>query len=190
MSPPRPRSLRRAPPLGLAALLATVAACSSDAPMCGPPAGATAASMVTAVGGGVTLAFHQLRARRNNDCPAPDAPAGVVSVTISGVQVGGTAPLTLCVPRPDLLRGARQIGVELELIDMSAVVDACSYRLALPIAATGAVTATGVCDDGRAPAGFGLDFDVQAAVERTCGQTRDTLQMTLTGLVPVVPSDS
>ena len=65
--------------------------CGDDS--CGPGG----ASDVGLVAGSdmVTLTYGHLTAGANNDCPAADAPAGVVSLTISGTQTDGTGLVTL-----------------------------------------------------------------------------------------------
>jgi hypothetical protein len=189
-----------APSLAAAlALLTLGAGCSSgDGESCGPD-GAAAGDIVVAdtAGSGAELRFHQLRARINNDCPAADAPAGVISVTISGVAVGGTTPLTFCVPRPDLLDGARALGkdgstnpAEVQLIDVTGAAAGCTYRKLRAATPTGTITASGVCDAGRDQAGFALELAGEVDIERTCGATVDILRMSLTGKVAVTRSDS
>jgi hypothetical protein len=189
-APARPcRMVRALATCATLASCAALAACSSD-DSCGPASAATGDVVAAAPSAGVSLRFGQLRARPNNDCPAPDAPAGVVSLTLSGLQVGGDQPLTFCVPRPDLLRGARGLGVDVEVVDVSGADGACSFRLLPQPAPAGTVTATGVCDNGRDPAGFSLRFDGEVSVERRCGAAVDVLRMTLSGDAPVTRSDS
>lgn len=175
---------------GLGLALAA-AGCSSEEDSCGA-GGAPAGDVVAADTGasGASLRFRELRARPNNDCPAAGAPAGVVSLTISGVLAGGSAPFTLCVPRPDLLDGVRQLGSDVEVVDVIGSDASCSYRQARQSTPSGTVTARGSCDNGRDPAGFSLEFAGEVSVERTCGTTVDTLRMSLTGKVAVSKSDS
>jgi len=185
----------------VATSVAALAGCSSGDDRCGPavPEGEVVVTQIDpGAGSAVTLRFSQLRARPNNDCPAADAPAGVVSLTISGVAVGGTAPFTLCVPRPDLLDGARTLGptgapgTQVELVDVVSSDGTCTYRQqrASQGGASGTVTATGVCDGGRDAAGFSLKFAGEVSVERTCGATVDVLRMSITGEVPVTRSST
>lgn len=170
--------------------LATTAACSSEDD-CGT-GGLTGGDVLATVEGGATvLRYRGLVARANNDCPDPAAPAGVVSLTLSATQVGGTVPLTFCVPRPDLLAGSRALGADVQVIDVFGAADGCSYRLAAAPAPTGTVTASGVCGAGRDPAGFALDFAGQVTLERTCG-SGPTANVTaaLSGAVAVLPSSN
>lgn len=179
--------------------LATSAGCSDDGgDSCGPSDEASSELVLGDLDGkGVELRFHQLRARVNNDCPAADAPAGVISLTLSGVAVGGTTPLTFCVPRPDLLAGARPLGkdgstnfAEVQVIDVTGAAGGCTIRLLRTGTPRGSVIASGVCDNGRDANGFQLDFAGEVDVERTCGTTVDVLRMSLNGKVAVTPSDS
>lgn len=177
--------------LGLAAITGLAAGCSSEDERCGPE-GAPAGDLVVAdtAGAGVTLRYANLAARANNDCPDPAAPAGVISLTLSATAVGGTAPLTFCVPRPDLLTGARALATDVQVIDVIGADATCTYRQLRTSTASGTVTATGVCNNGRDPAGFALDFAGAVTLERTCGATKDTLPATLTGKVAVLPSNN
>jgi hypothetical protein len=88
--------------LGLAVSLA-LAACPGDDGDgdCGP--GATPPDGLRVFGDGFEARYTMLQAGANNDCPDPNAPAGVISLTIAGIQDGIEPGLiTLCVPRPDL----------------------------------------------------------------------------------------
>jgi hypothetical protein len=170
-----------------------LAGCSSGDDRCGPAVADGEVVVADTAGSAATLRFSQLRARPNNDCPAADAPAGVVSLTISGVAVGGTSPFTLCVARPDLLDGARTLGAtgaQVELVDVVGSDGTCTYRQQRASQASGSVTATGVCDGGRDAAGFSLKFAGEVSVERTCGTAVDVLRMSITGEVPVTRSST
>ena len=79
--------------LAVAALAA--AACSDDA-TCGP--GAIGATGLTLTIGAETVTYGGFTASANNDCTI--AGSGVISVSVHGAQVGGSAALTLCLPRP------------------------------------------------------------------------------------------
>ena len=186
-----PRCARSSRRLALAAFALALAACSSEEERCGPE-GAPAGDIVVAdtTGAGVTLRYFGLRARANNDCPDPAAPAGVVSMTLSATAVGGTAPLTFCVPRPDLLTRPRALGTEIQVIDVIGADASCTYRQLRDSVPAGTATATGVCDNGRDPAGFALNFAGEITLERTCGAVKDTLRATLTGKVAVLPSST
>src|SRR5215467_6481382 len=71
--------------LGVFGLGLATAGCGDDS--CGP-GGAPATGMV-AGGSGVTMTYGQFTASPNNDCPDSSAPAGVVSLSIEGLQTDG-----------------------------------------------------------------------------------------------------
>jgi len=168
----------------LAVALLTVPAGCGDDDACGP--GAAPDDGLTLSGDGLTASYAGLEAGANNDCPAPDAPEGVVALTIAGRQAGGTDFITFCVPRPDRLGvGALTLGTDVQVVDLFADAAGCSLRLATVPAPTGTVTASGACDDGTSPAGFALTFAGELAMERTCGATVDELRMTLAGTIAV-----
>src|SRR5690242_10767801 len=102
-----------------ALLLGATTACCGGNDSCGP--GSAAPDGLTLTGSGVNVTYSMLTASANNDCPDPNAPAGVVSLTISGTQVGSAFPITFCVPRPDQLgSGVRQLGTDIKVVDIGA----------------------------------------------------------------------
>ena len=164
--------------------VALAAGCSGGSETCGPQ-GAGAFALVAA-GTGVSLTYGDLVASQNNDCPAAGAPAGVVSLTITGKQMGTAGLVTLCVPRPDeLATTAAPLGSGVELVDFTGSDPTCSYELDMVTPPTGTATAHGLCDNGSNAAGFALDFDGGLSFDRTCGTTVDTVAVTLTGDVAV-----
>lgn len=179
-----PRSL---PCLALALACTLGAGCSSEED-CG--AGGAPAGDLEVAATGLALRYQDLRARPNNDCPDPAAPAGVISLTLSGTSTGDEqAFVTFCVPRPDRLEGPRALGTEVQVVDIFGADASCSYRQLRGSTATGTVTASGVCSAGRDPSGFALDFAGEVTIERTCGAAKDTLRATLTGKLAVTPSN-
>jgi hypothetical protein len=182
MSRSRSRSATSAAVAAAAAL--ALAGCP-DGGTCGP--GAAAADGLGLAGTGVDVHYQALAASANNDCPEPGAPAGVVSLTIGGTQVGAGFPITLCVPRPDRLDGAAvQLGTDVQVIDLGADAGGgCTLALATTGAPSGTVTAAGVCDDGTSAAGFALTFDGIVPMKRTCGTQVDELDLALTGTVAI-----
>jgi len=196
-SPTSPSPFRsRTDALGLAlAALATLPGCGGG-DTCGP--GSAAESGLVASAAGVTLTFGAMTAGQNNDCPAADAPAGVISLTIRGGQTddvgsGSAGRVTMCVSRPDLL-GSTQLalgpdvgGSEVRLIDLGGTSNGCSFALDPTRLPTGTVTATGLCGNGSDAAGFALVVAGAASLTRTCGAVVDTVGVTLTGTVAVHP---
>lgn len=178
--------------LGAAAALGLAGCSDDDGGSCGADGAPTGDLQVVPAGGAASLRFRDLRARPNNDCPAADAPSGVISLTISGVEADGTSPFTLCVPRPDLLNGVRQLGTDVQVVDViGGDASGCRYRqVRTGTIATGTATGTGVCENGRAAAGFALELDGQVQLERTCGAATDVVSATISGKVAVVKSDS
>jgi len=166
----------------LVSLVAILPACPGD-DTCGP--GAAAGDGLVLSGSGVEIRYHDLVASANNDCPDPAAPAGVVSLTIAGVQVGGTESITLCVPRPDLLADVRALGTDVQIIDLNATAPECTFVRNTTTPPTGTVTADGLCADGTDPAGFALVVQGTATVDRTCLAGTDTVTLDMAGTVSV-----
>ncbi|MBX3162214.1 MAG: hypothetical protein KF773_39990 [Deltaproteobacteria bacterium] len=141
-------------------------------------------------GTGVALTYGDLDAGQNNDCPDPSAPAGVISLTIHGKQEGSGLPLTFCIGRPDLLAGGLDLGpdtagTEFRVVDASGSDASCTYTLDTSAPITGTASATGLCDNGAAPAGFALTIAGSLTLVRTCGPAVDTVAVALAGTVGV-----
>jgi hypothetical protein len=164
-------------------LAVLVAGCSDSASTCGsqgsPGDGLTVTVDTT------ELRYEQLLASANNDCPAPDAPEKVVSLTVSGHQVGGLSPLTLCIARPDLLTDAVPLGTAVEIVDVSAELKDCSFSFSRTTPPTGTVSSEGYCDDGTHPDGFTLVVSGELALERTCLGGTDVVTAAIAGRVAV-----
>lgn len=166
-------------------------ACSDNS--CGP--GGAPDTGLLASSDMVTLNYGNLAGSLNNDCPAADAPSGVVSMTIIGHQTGSvlsnaTGLLTLCVARPDLLaKQAQAIGVDagapVRVVDLSGDANSCSFAVDKNQLATGSATSSGLCGNGSDAAGFALAIDGSLSLTRTCGTTVDSVQITLHGRVAV-----
>jgi hypothetical protein len=162
-------------------------ACSGDD--CGSPGSAEYGLVVSS--DQVMLAYGDLVAGANNDCPASDAPTGVVSLTVSGTQMpgsGGSGLVTFCIPRPDQLGADQPLGSAVKIIDLSGMDATCSYALDHSHLPTGSAHGTGVCSNGTDKAGFGLVFDGFIGLTRTCGTTVDSVSVGLTGNVAVKPT--
>jgi hypothetical protein len=173
--------------LGAAAAIG-LPGCGDDA--CGP--GGAPETGLVASSDMVTLSYGALTGLLGNDCPAPDAPEGVISLSVEGRQTGSPSSLiTLCIPRPDLLmQGDRTLGTatsnaDVRIIDLTGDADGCTFTLDSTRPPTGGVQATGVCDNGDSPDGFAIAFDAAISLRRTCGTTVDTVAVTLRGRVAV-----
>lgn len=174
--------------LSSTSLALALAGCGDDN-ACGPggadPAGLKASSV------DVTLTFGNVTSRAGNDCFVPDAPEGVISVSIEGQQTDGTGFITLCVPRPDLLdMGGRSLGLttstsDIRIIDLEGSANNCTYSIDKTRPPTGTGGGSGVCNNGTDKAGFAIDLDGAISLRRTCGTTIDTIGVKLTGEVAV-----
>jgi len=196
MSPSRSRSSTdlRVALVALATAVAPaslLAGCGDDD--CGPAGAPISGLTASSVDG--TLSYGNLTWLLGNDCPAPDAPEGVVSMSIEGTQTSGTGRFTICIPRPDLLDASpRTLGTitstaDVRIVDLGGDDDGCSYVFDATRPPTGTVVALGVCGDGLDPAGFALDFDGAVSLRRTCNGTEETVAVTLTGRVAVAKRD-
>ena len=166
-----------------------LAGCPSD-DECG--VGDAPANGLVASSTDVTIRYTNLTSLLGNDCPAMDAPDGVVSVSIEGQQEGGTGLITLCIPRPDLLmQGNRSIGTSLSMADvrifdlMGSDDAGCTYTLDSTRPPSGTATGSGVCKNGDDPAGFAIDLDAAVSLRRTCNGTTDSIAVTLVGRAAV-----
>lgn len=177
--------------LAVGALAAT--GCSDDA-TCGP--GAAGAAGLTLTVGAETVTYGGFTASVNNDCTI--AGSGVISVSVHGTQVGGTAALTLCLPRPDLLgadpvplapsRVPPQADDRVQVIDASATLAAgCTAAIDPTLAPAGTAGFTGYCADGADPAGYALALTGTVPVRVTCPAGTTAMTATLGGAAAVAP---
>jgi hypothetical protein len=165
---------------------AALLGCPSHSQECGPPSSGSATAFGLVLGTTIQATYGDLKSGGNNDCPAAGAPSGVVSVTISGSEMGSAGIVTFCIPRPDELASApASLGSGVEIIDFSGGAGSCTYAIDQTQPITGTVTADGLCGEGSA--GFALTFDGGFTVDRTCGSAMDTVPVTLTGDVLVTP---
>lgn len=174
--------------LCLLAISLFAAGCSDDA-NCGSPG--SAGFGLTVSSDQVNLVYGGLTAGANNDCPAADAPAGVVSITITGSQmstIAGAGLVTLCVPRPDKLGATVNLGTDVKIIDLMGMDDNCNYTIDTGHVPTGTVQGVGVCGNGIDKAGFGLIFDGFIGLRRTCATSSDSVSVGITGNVAVEPT--
>ena len=176
-----------------AIVAAVVTASCSPSDSCGQgtasPTGLTVRGNIGANNALAIINYADLVAGQNNDCPDPNAPAGVISLTVEGEQLLDTPKVSFCISRPDLL-GTKtlQIGTDvvfnaLESNNAGAV--GCSLSLPLHATTSGTVTATGVCDNGIGPEGFAITFNGMATLQRTCGTTVDMVMMNIVGTAAV-----
>jgi hypothetical protein len=181
--------------LCLSVISAALAASGCGDDTCGP--GGAPSRGLTASSTDATLVFGDLTFLAGNDCPDPDAPAGVISLSLEGFQTdGGAGRITLCIPRPDLLMsGARTLGTptstaDVRIIDLNGTAASCTFAFDSSRAPTGSATATGVCSNGIDPAGFALSIDAAVTLRRTCGAAVDTIDVTLAGEVAIAERPS
>lgn len=160
-------------------------ACGGDD--CGPKGAAEFALTAASATDQISLVFGDLRSGANNDCPDPAAPSGVVSLTFSGTQMGQTGLITFCVPRPDQLDSGLPLGSGIKLVDLTGADASCTYTLDASQPPTGTGTGHGVCSNGTDPLGFGIVFDGNVTLQRTCGATVDSVHVALSGDVLVKP---
>jgi len=165
------------------ALLSVAPGCSDD---CGP--GDAPDFGILATSTDVTLNFGNFTSGQNNDCPATDAPAGVVSLTIEGMQKDGTGLLTLCVGRPDLLqKGPIALGLMgARIIDLNGDdANGCTYAVDISRPVMGTVSASGMCDNGANAAGYALTVDGNVSLKRTCVTVIDTIAVSFDGTAAI-----
>ncbi len=190
-SPSRSRSLISVALLGLGASLTLGAGCGGGDGACGTNGASDDGLLASA--GGVVLTFGGLASGLNNDCPAADAPAGVTSLTIEGTQTDGSGAITLCISRPDKLAtqtlalGPDAVSSDVRLIDLGGSSNGCTFAQDTTRIPTGTVAAAGLCGNGSDAAGFELVVNGATSLTRTCGQTVDTVGVTLVGSVAVHP---
>ncbi len=114
----------------------------------GPDNAPTEATLVT--DGTSTIAYQGFEWGENNDCPAAGAPAGVISVTLTGTQVGNpSGGLGFCLPRPDLI-GTGAIFLadvnSIQIVGAGGTADGCTYSLVSADAnPSGTITFGGFC---------------------------------------------
>jgi hypothetical protein len=194
------KSLSRFPSstdLVVIAALATAACAGCGDDECGPMGASN--SGLTASSAEVTLIYGGLTSLRGNDCPDPDAPEGVISISIEGLQQnvppGDVTPyhFTVCIPRMDLFTpgsehtlGTSMSNADVRIFDTAGKTeDGCTFAFDSSRPPTGTVIGNGVCGNGDSEAGFALTFDGAFSLRRTCGSTIDTVAVTLVGEIAV-----
>jgi len=154
---------------------------------CGP-GGAQAFSLL-ASDASTALEWGNLSSSANNDCPDGAAPAGVVSLTLTGVQKDGPGLITLCISRPDLLAVGEvplsTTGNGVRIIDLSADSMGCMYALESLRPVLGTATSTGMCDNGTNKNGYALTVDGNLSMRMTCETNTTTVALSFNGTVAV-----
>lgn len=160
-------------------------ACSDDGGSCGPK-GAAVYGLTVSNGSDVNMTYGNLTSSANNDCPDPAAPTGVISLTLSGQQSGGTGIITFCIPRPDLLTSAPgRLGFDVKIIDLTGDANSCTLKIDSTSVPSGNVTSDGMCKNGQDKAGYALAFNGHIVFTRTCNGTNDSVPAQLSGTVAV-----
>jgi hypothetical protein len=177
--------------LSIISLALACASCDGDEATCGP---GDAGDELSIDAEGVELVYGALEYGQNNDCPEPDAPAGVISLTIAGEEVGGgVGRFTLCIGRPDLLAtqelllGPDDAGVGVRVVDVTGDIDGCTYSFDDSVPPTGSATAPGLCGAGADLSGFALVIDGTVTLERDCGGVIDSIEVAISSRVAVLP---
>jgi hypothetical protein len=170
------------------ALAGALAGCGGGDDACGT-GGASDIGLI-ADSSAVILTYGHLTGGLNNDCPAADAPSGVISMSIEGTQQGGEGRITLCIGRPDLLgMQSLALGVDaaapVRVIDLAGSLNNCTYTIDRAQPVVGTSHASGLCDNGKDPSGFALVTDASLSLTRTCGTVVDSTPVILHGRVAV-----
>jgi hypothetical protein len=155
---------------------------------CGPGSAATNGLRLATSDKTLDVAYWEMTASENNDCPDPTAPAGVVSLTIAGKQEGLASPITFCVARPDrLANSGLQLDTDVTVVDVSAVLNGCTYTKNRQVVATGSVSTSGLCDGGKNKAGFALSITGTVSLIKKCPAVADVVvSATLDGTIAIV----
>lgn len=163
------------------------AGCGDDE--CGP--GSAPDVGLVASSADVELKYGNFTSGANNDCPEVDISTGIVSLTITGTQSNATTTnyMTFCVPRPDQLAAGVPLGSGLRIVDFNGEADGCTYTFAGGSVPTGTARATGLCDNGKDPAGYALTVDGNVLLRRTCPTATDMIAVSLSGTVAVQSLD-
>jgi hypothetical protein len=143
---------------------------------------------LVATGSNVSLVFGNFTAGANNDCPMPGGPKSVVSLTIQGTQMGSSAPITLCIPRPDELEnGPLPLGSGVQFFDLGGTDGSCDYALDTSVPLTGTAKSIDMCDNGSDKSGFALEITGTATLMQQCATESGTINVTLAGTSAVLP---
>lgn len=167
--------------LAIAAVLA-LGGCGNDNIVCGPED--APADGVTLTVGADTVNIGSWTSSANNDCPADGHP---ISLTLDGIQSGGTFHTTFCLPRPDELGGSFAIddALHLEVVNVSAELDGCTVVRDSSQSPTGTIEFTGYCSDGSHPAGYAIEFEASVPGIQICNMVETPVTIELGGRAAV-----
>ena len=170
--------------LALSGVSAVVATGCGPGATCGTDKAPTYGLMVT--GTAVSLTYGAFTASANNDCPAAGAPAGVVSLTIVGMEMTGGGLFTMCVQRPDLLATEEQmIGTPVQIIDFTGTQSDCNYELDPATFPSGSAKGIDECDNGTDKNGFAMEISGSATLIQECNGTSNNVMVTLSGTTAI-----
>jgi len=171
--------------LSITSLVVSLAASGCGDDSCGPGDASDTGLQLSSAD--VQITFGGITSGANNDCPAPDAPDGVISLTLQGLQVDGPGRVTLCVSRPDLLqKGPVALGgTSVLIIDLKGDVGGCMYDYESMRPVSGTVSAEGYCDNGTNSAGYALVVDGNVSLNRVCPTATDIIAVSFGGTVAV-----
>ena len=81
------------------------------------------------------------------------------------------------------------VGSGFRIIDFNGEADGCTFALAQGSVPSGEASATGVCDNGKNPAGYALTVDANLVLRRTCPTATDMVAVSLAGTIAVASTD-
>ncbi len=177
-SPDNSRSRTRSTiSLGAALVVAlALVGCGNDDIQCGPE-DAPANGMTMTVGSD-TVSFDRWTSSPNNDCSVDGHPT---SLTLDGIQEGGTFHIAFCLPRPDDLGGVTQLSDTnlIEIVTVSAEIGGCTVVLDPMNPATGTIEFAGYCSDGLSDGGYAVELNGSVNGIQTCNMmdTPVTIQL-------------
>lgn len=156
---------------------ALLCGCADDGD-CGP-GDAPTDGMTLTVGSDV-VQFDRWTSSPNNDCPEAGHPT---SLTVDGIQAGGSFHVTFCLPRPDELGGSVDLSDDslIQVITVSAEINGCTVSKDAQATPSGSATFTGYCGDGSSSAGYALELAGSVSGTQTCNMTDTPVTIELGG---------
>lgn len=161
----------------VAVACALLAGCADDG-NCGP--GDAPADGMTLTVGSDTVQFERWTSSPNNDCSEAGHPT---SLTVDGIQAGGSFHVTFCLPRPDELGGSVDLSDSnlVQVINVAAEINGCTAVKDAMATPTGTAMFTGYCGDGTDKSGYALELDGSVAGTQTCNMTDTPVTIELGG---------